>query len=708
MNEIILSLSTHTDKFVNQDLRISKKVNFIYGKNGTGKTTLADEFKNQHGESYEVRVFKDFDGVADNNRLDAIALGTINAEIQGEIDKADVIILNIRKDTDEPKDNYENYFTRNVKATDDHKKQLEKIDEFFTKTAQYIKNLTNPQIAKTTYNKSSLRGEISAASLLTDTELKRNIATIKAEPKEQIPEIVFPSVTLSNYLASTNDILGTYVNPQQPIPELQDNSDKQNFAKEGMRIHECGGVCVFCGNEISKKRWELLGNYFNDAVMQLDNRIDRFIKKIIEEIEKINNVKGINKDNVYEEFSEQVKLINLQIKATKDECKSYLNELKESLELKKKVLFTKSNEMVIVVPNDFSDIEAECKILIERNNTLSINLKKEQEKSKEAIRSHEVRKALTDFEYETENGKLSILNTTMNDAKQALINKKSELNQEISKRMDLIAQTKDEEMVANRINNLLKSNGVASFTLELIQDNDENQKGQYRVRGHDGNIRSIVELSKGEKNIIAFLYFMLALDEESESKPRIIILDDPMTSNDDTMQYLMTEEIKKFFKDIDQTKNCLILLTHNCHFFLNVRNNKAGQYNSHNKHGNFHLRSDGKLATIQPITNINDDLKTSYDELWNDLIDMYNQGKPNLMLVSCRRICETYIKFNHISDLFGSNAIAKKLFDVNMHSIDDLQAEMNGRSVDDIKNILKQVFIQNENEDHFNAHWSTS
>lgn len=69
-----------------QEISIKNNINFIFGKNGTGKTTITNEIENQLSEKYDVRIFKDFDGVAENGRLDAVALGKRNAEIQKKID----------------------------------------------------------------------------------------------------------------------------------------------------------------------------------------------------------------------------------------------------------------------------------------------------------------------------------------------------------------------------------------------------------------------------------------------------------------------------------------------------------------------------------------------------------------------------------------------------------------------------------------------
>lgn len=93
--------------------------------------------------------------------------------------------------------------------------------------------------------------------------------------------------------------------------------------------------------------------------------------------------------------------------------------------------------------------------------------------------------------------------------------------------------------------------------------------------------------------------------------------------------------------------------------------------------------------------------------LWKELIFLYEQGKPNLMLNSCRKICETYVNSakKNVEEFYDDNTSAKKLFNVNLHSIDDLEAEQNGKTKDEIKTILEELFKNNGAEEHFEAYW---
>ena len=214
------------------------------------------------------------------------------------------------------------------------------------------------------------------------------------------------------------------------------------------------------------------------------------------------------------------------------------------------------------------------------------------------------------------------------------------------------------------------------------------------------------------------MYFVFSLESlDSSKKPKIIVLDDPMTSNDDTMQYLMIGEIQKLYRHLD-SKNYLIVLTHNCHFYLNVRPNTAQKYkvnkeeiSFYEKYGVFHLLSDGKRTTIKNICDGKSDFSTSYETLWKELVFLYSakDAVSDLMLSPCRKICETYMKFTKkgIDKFYGENINAKKLFDVNQHSVDDFEAETNGKTKEEIKTILFQLFIENGSEDHINSYWKT-
>lgn len=241
---------------------------------------------------------------------------------------------------------------------------------------------------------------------------------------------------------------------------------------------------------------------------------------------------------------------------------------------------------------------------------------------------------------------------------------------------------------------------MVSFELEPCKDEDSN--GIYKVKDvYTGEIRDITELSTGEKNIIAFLYFIEKLGEirkEISDKPRLIVFDDPMNSNDDNMQYLIIEELVKLMNSLGD-EDRFVLLTHNKHFYINVTYNMSGK--------RLHFFKNGQKTKIREI-NIKDDIKTSYEALWGELKFIYgSDASADMMLNPIRRIIETFTKFNELDkkDFCSKVLGAKKLFDVNSHSIDDLEAELNGKDKDEIRRLFYDCFEKNHFKEHFLKYW---
>lgn len=66
-------------------IKFSHKVNFVYGRNGTGKSTLVNIIAGQV-PSEECHIFQGYDKVlGDNHKLNAVVLGEKNVEIDRNI-----------------------------------------------------------------------------------------------------------------------------------------------------------------------------------------------------------------------------------------------------------------------------------------------------------------------------------------------------------------------------------------------------------------------------------------------------------------------------------------------------------------------------------------------------------------------------------------------------------------------------------------------
>lgn len=704
--------------FESDELELDKKVTFIFGKNGVGKSTITEEFRKQDA-NYDVSIFQGFKNVIDDNeRLNAVVLGEENTNISRQIEEKKKkieekksAIKAIELTLEKPEmDGISNFFTRKENAQKEYNLAIKKIEEFYTQAAAVMKKEENPRIVATSYNKRNFQDDINSAILLQEDEVKQLLATIKSEVKIA-PAIVFPKVDLEKLHEGINNIVKDKVVEKVKIPRIENNSEKRDFAKQGMRIHKKGDVCAFCGHAVSDDAFKELESYFSaDEVKSFQEKINIKIENLEVLLESIDTIKILETD-FYPTYVDEIKKLKDDVEVIKKEYVFYLKKMKKALEEKQRYLFEERDVVKVNLPVDFTEVEKRYLDIQASNNSNDLQQKKEEAIKK--IKYHRIKQLLDEFNYFSKKAEADILFTQNEQRKTEFFNEQNKitgaggLNEEIetiqNDIMILQNQTKNEKLLAQRINDKLCH--MVSF--QLVHVEDQKSKGFYRVKDCiSGNIRDITQLSTGEKNIIAFLYFIEKLDEvkeEPSNKSRLIVFDDPMNSNDDGMQYIIIEELRNLMKKLSQT-DVFVLLTHNKHFYLNVKYDCK-----YNENRFIRFQSDGEKTRFLLIEKKENDFKTSYESLWQELklLYEYNPTSADMLLNPIRRIIETYTSFNAINKTsFCSKVVgAKKLFDVNSHSIDDIEAELNGKSKKDIVQMLYDCFDRNGNPEHFKNLW---
>ena len=623
---------------------------------------------------------------------------------QDEIDKISKTLSELEVEEDS------NFWTRKRNAQEAYRVAEKKLDDFYTQSASTIKNKKNPQIAKTSYNKRNFQDDLQSAALLQDDEKKELIETIKSEVKTA-PNILFPCEDMTQLLNEINSILQKTVTERVKVKRIDNNPEKREFAKRGLKLHKKGEVCAFCGNEIKDDVFDELESYFSA------DEVKEFQMQIAEKIESIDlimkNVSGIQVSiaDFYPAYIKEATTIKEEIEIIKKSYMVFLTKMKKALDDKQKYLFESRNEVEDEVPKSFSDVEKKYRDIQKSNNENDIEAKKQESIRK--IRCHYVKQLIDEFDYFSKKAEADTLLIEMNQREKEFDDEKSKIDGHgglkdsitniLAEITDLQNQTKNESILADNINKKLLH--MVSFKLEHFEDSES--KGFYKVKDCNTNaIRDITELSTGEKNVIAFLYFLEKLDEVKETpvnKPRIIVFDDPMNSNDDGMQYLIIEELQTLMKKLLETDH-FILLTHNKHFYINVRYN-----HKYNKDKFIRFHSNGTKTQIITLVKDEDDFKTSYESLWIELklLYEYDVTSADMLLNPIRRIIETFTKFNALDKTNFCNEVsgAKKLFDVNSHSIDDIEAELNGKTKQEVIQMFYDCFAKNDYGNHFLKYW---
>ncbi|WP_278558955.1 AAA family ATPase [Streptococcus constellatus] len=705
-------------------LEINKPVNFIFGKNGTGKSTISRLIKEQNPDK-DVRIFHGVESVAIDGKLNSVILGQENILAQKNIEKLNKEIESLQYDK-QAVVNEKSDIQNNIDGKENEKNEAERtIKNFLTKKASEIKN--NPlHVATPQYNISSIKKELKYAFKLSEDEKQECKENIKIEERiaKDIPIV---RINFKSLLDETNKLLNSAIEEEKDIIRLS-SSPKINFAKTGFELHEKGDICSFCGNNIADDTFDELEKFFSASkIKDFENSINDLIKKIDSSTEIINNI-VFDRNQFYSNYQKEIGDLKEQKDILVKEQYSFLSELKSKLETKLTQLFSKSELIELKIPDDISEILKNYSTLVKENNSEDfIRIKKF---SKDLLRFDLIAIALLEFEHEHE-GYANKLHSIAEIKKEIDVlekNKKEKEAEELSieskitdKKAEIqneINKTKSEHILAKNINKKLEM--YVNFELEHVEMKEDSRNGYYRIKNKEASetkYRDITTLSDGEKNIIGFLYFIEKLGEvQNNLSDKIIVFDDPMDSNDDMMQYIIITEIQDLMKPIDKKRvsDILVVMTHNSHFYINVKYNRLYKdgldRNGAEKIGdNFiRLQKEGGVTRIKILDSEGQDFSTNYELLWKELRFLFDNDKPNLMLNSIRRIIETYTKFNKSDNFYGENKEAQKLFNVNSHSIDDLEAELNGKTKDQIIDLMRACFNSNNAKNHFKTHWNAS
>ena len=643
---------------------------FIFGKNGAGKSSLCRIINRQFFNDFDVRIFTGLEGVLVDQRLNAVVLGEENEEIKKNIDDIDNELDVLRKkefevnqelnslnqshDIDETGISKHPLLLEYEKASLLKNEQERKLDRFYTDQARKIKENYQNQINNTNYNKNQFEKDISSAKQIEKEEIDRLKIVLSETTTESISLENLPILNSSDLIRDLNILLQKTVQETFTIDELSESSEKKDFAELGWKLHNSGDICAYCGNIVTSERMEKLKRYFSSEDIELFQQEIRTYKsdKLYKIKNEVNNIQGIDPTSFYHSFSKEIHELNETILGKKRLWLTFISTLELAIDEKRDSLFSPKGPLDIDPILNFDKEDSLITELIRKNNEYSNQLSTKHQSARNSLRLHYVAKALAlkesykkDWQgHDIENFKLTELSDSYKTKSEALKNriislKGSELEpnegtlyfitNEISKltqaKLALLEQTKNTKILATRINKKLISVGKSNLQLEIVKNDQEVE--HYQIKDESGT-RSIDKVSTGEKNIIAFLYFMEQLENSEDKKNKFIIFDDPMNSNDDTMQYLIITEIQKLYQGkyknrFNANNDFFICMTHNAHFYLNV----------------------------QP----------------------------------------------------------RKLFNVNSHAVDDLSAELIGKNKEDILEMFKEIFYNNnanEHYDNYNKRWT--
>lgn len=220
----------------------------------------------------------------------------------------------------------------------------------------------------------------------------------------------------------------------------------------------------------------------------------------------------------------------------------------------------------------------------------------------------------------------------------------------------LRGKTVETDTAKDSINQMLRDSGMRGFSLQPKAGADN----VYEVRRPDGTIAD--NLSEGEKNFIAFLYFYHLVygsdSAEGEIREKIVVIDDPVSSMDSGSLFIVSTLVRQMIEicrnNADNRNKTaegnfikqIFILTHNAYFHREVSYSYVTKYD----YVSFYLiQKIGTKSTIRMCDDVNpkvptermniNPVKNSYAALW----DEYKELKSAVPLMNViRRILEYY------------------------------------------------------------------
>lgn len=636
-------------------------INFLFGNNGTGKTTIARTihaagsnvcFRNSRSaDQYNILVFnQDFidRNLADYQGLQGVfTLNEKNNEIQTQIDELNITknelstqkadleqkIFELQKKIPEQATDFYKYCWEKTK---DLRKSFSGTQKGKLTTRLFTECVMNHQPADYDYEK---------------LQLMYNLAFSQdARKYEHFP--VIPDTAVLDHLPGSEILQAIIVNSAETdLAKILKSIGSTEWAHEGHTTfaEKAGDVCPYCGQSLPS-------DFENIFIKSFDSKYQTDIKQLNSFLERYRS----NANKLYLTFKHIPSDImpGIDLEPYHDKLAALYGQIQQNIESIRSKIDTPSKTVYLIDTKPYilgvsSLLEGFNKLIDENNNIVDQKTSKQKECIEAVFNlcSYRLQDEITNFHSQQSSQKVSL-----DSWKSELSSLETSIRKIDNQIKSLQSQTVETDTAKNKINQMLKDSGMQGFQLV----NSFGKDHTYEVRRDDWTVAS--NLSEGEKNFIAFLYFYYlvfgSLSETGDTRDKIVVIDDPISSMDSSCLFIVSALVRKMieicrnnvdFTGSNSTQNFIkqiFVLTHNAYFHRDITHGYARYYNYVSY---FLVRKSDTKSSIKLCTgpdpeipskeiNINP-VKNQYAALWEEL----NQVTRPIPLINVmRRILEYY------------------------------------------------------------------
>lgn len=468
-------------------------------------------------------------------------------------------------------------------------------------------------------------------------------------------------------------------------------------------LDKSDSICPFCQKKIEDELKTTIYDFFDETYSRQCSELNSFKEEYKLYIESlINKLKEIIDLEI--DILDTEKLIN-KIELINSKFKSNLLKIEEKMKLP-----SISIEIESLV-NDFKEVTLiidEYILAIKENNKLVKNISQEKNQLHGEIWRYIYAQLELDIsEYNKiingiEKAQQSI-NTSLQSKNQRLEELKRQINEKESEVTSVVH-------TVNEINRILRLFGFKNFKLA-----ESDQKGFYKIIRPNGEDAQET-LSEGEYTFITFLYFYQLIKGSTEKtgiiSDRIVVIDDPISSLDSNVLFIVSNLVKQILKDCQEKRNGIkqvFVLTHNVYFHKEIT--FKGSRESNTKEETFWMIR--KLNGKSTISEYKDNpIQTTYELLWSELYDIQKINTATIFN-TLRRILEYYfnilggIKYEECINKFEGEdkLICRSLISwINdgSHFIgDDLEMPMDSEKIEKYLEVFRLIFEKLGHGEHY-------
>lgn len=633
-------------------LDTDKKVNLLYGLNGTGKSTFSEFLYDQTGARFSqcsIEGLEENDTVLVYNQKfvqdtfyepegihGIFTLSKGNADAQKVIDTTSAEVKKLTEQKRKIEEKKTKNEQKHLGEIEEYKKQVWKIKTEYTGGDRVLEFCLDGLKG----NKDTLFKHIISLEK-PEGELDYSVDDLKKEAQQLQGEAQSRQL-LSKVLINVEDIeqsellskviVGNKNSSVASLIETLGNSDWVNTGIKYVHIDGEKGVCPFCQQKtITQNFLEQINAYFDESYNRDKSQIEQMISRYDAEIKKATDFfNAIKDDSFLEKNKAEIESLSANLISV---LEHNLNTLREKAK-------TPGIQVSLQPINEI--IESINSIIKNANNEITLynqriaDIKGSKSKIRDSFWCLMRKEYNSVIELYAANEKA--YEQSVKNAQKELQTKTSEINTNTALIEENRKKTVNIDEAVENIKNGLIDIGITDFTIEKYFE----EEALYRLKREDLDEDVFKTLSEGEKMVISFLYFIELCKGESTaekaSNKKIVVIDDPISSLSHIYVFNIGRLIHNEFlrtKKYDQ----LFILTHSLYFFYELTNTNHKERKETQKL--FRICKNTESSYFEDMKY--EDIQNDYQAYWHIIKD--EKQSPALIANCMRNVMEYFFNF---------------------------------------------------------------